>query len=262
MSTVRSQMSFKILVSTAILLAFAACSSPTEPVPGSNDLMPLVGAQSSFQVTGYDSLMKSPINGVWEEDLSGYFANYQRHSFLWDSVSNVWTAIPFIRDAQYLRASGYGEWSQALIFTPYHDASGDGVLGGLDFLDSGAHYWFKLPQHFTNPLTFRAHSLVEKERGYTVGGDYVARLDTALFNITVPAGTYSCNRLLLSFDGQIGVGATVYLHSLDTIYMARGVGVVRHTLNEERLEQSESDSSFYSSENSRMEFNLKSRTTE
>jgi hypothetical protein len=160
-----------------------------------------------------------------------------RKTFLWDSLSGSWEAIADnhgqYRDENGSQRSGF----QILSYAPYTDVDGDGILCGFDMLDSGVRYWFKLPRKPTRPLTFHAHQLVQVIRGDTVTGIFEARLDTARTSITVPAGTYNCYRLTLTFDGNIGVGQKVIHHLTNVLYLCPSVGIVKRTVADLRMRQ-------------------------
>lgn len=203
------------------LLLFSGCGSTTQPSVADTNLLPLSASGTSvFSITAYDS-----INHFVYENGTMALSNAANPSFYgvsyaWDSTIGGWETFPFEGGCYQQCPLGLGIGGIAYVLDT--TGSGNGILCGYDYADSGLRYWFRLPQHSTVPLLFSAKYF------NTV---YNAEVDLNSYQVNVPAGSFTARKLVLR---AVTEDSAYSLKDLDTLFLVPGKGLIKFTCEEKK----------------------------
>jgi hypothetical protein len=256
-----------LLIGAILFLApQPGCHSPTGPSEESQQMIPIGdNNQWTYTVYGIDSMgniLPGP-SGSETETQSSYDLNYSNwNTSVWDSAAKFWE--PFRNETGECRevsdADAFGGATGRILYSGYTDGSGTGLICGERYGTDG-RYWFRLPDHPTRPLFFDATVAFPYYDTISDTGVYHAYLDTTLYPISVPAGSFECYKLIRRYDGQIGdlrINPDSII-TVDTIYLTPGKGIIKRiTTRLDKMEMNLNTHEWLIDNNSRTLYELSS----
>ena len=222
------------------LTAQPGCHGPTGPSEESRQMIPMGdNNQWTYAVYGLDSTgnrtgSRANLTLIaYPYESGGRYPVYE-----WDSTAKFWLTSD-VQNGDVFVTSDYDQWdniasngwSDNITFAPYTDGTETGVLCGDAYNGSlGERFWFRLPDgHPVKPLFFSATLALPYSDTIFDTAVYHACLDTTLYPISVPAGSFECYKLVHRYDGQIGdlrINPDSVI-TVDTIYMTPGKGIIK-----------------------------------